>query len=97
MGYTIDAGNVNLARERVEELKKVETEFESAVGSLGNVPGLLREAADCIDGLPVSDVIRSYAEDVRKILADMLGCFEGIVKDRKELSEGILIFEKETK
>ena len=93
MGYVIEKDTVRWARTRVQQLEEARLEIGCAVEKLEGIPSNLRAGAFLMEDQPDADVMRSFADDVEKLYAQLNKAFSGMEKDLKALRTGIRKYE----
>lgn len=94
MGYLIEAGTLDWAEKRVQQLKEAEVEIGCALEHLEIVPKDLRAGALLMYDQPDSDVMESFAMDLDNLFADLQKRFNAMVRDRKAIQTGIRKYEE---
>ena len=94
MGYTLNRGTISWARKREQQLREAEISIGLAMDALGGVPQDLKDGALLMEEQPESDVMRSFADDVTKLHADLKKRLTALIKDKNALGKAILNYEK---
>ena len=94
MDYKVTEGTIKWARKRVEQVNAAEIDIGAALEKMDGVVEEIRTGCDKMDDQWDSDVFRSYADDLEKILKAMRERFEELKKDRNIIFMAIYKFEK---
>ena len=93
MGYKVTEGTIKWARHRVKQINDAEVDIGAALEKMTGVADEIRSGCNKMDDQWDSDIFRSYANDLEKILETMNERFDELRKDRNVIAAGIREYE----